>query len=288
MPRRYNRQATCRVIGYSVALVESGMRNDRRRAGFTTVGGRMGRITLAACALGLVILVTPLAPAVAGPPYMTDDPEPTDYRHFEIYAFTQGMTALGGTGGQSGIDFNYGGAPNLQLTATVPVDYDAPPGGPATGGLGNVELAAKYRFLTQQNFGLDVAVFPRVFLPSASANVGDQHASLLLPVWLEKDWGKWSAFGGGGCELNRGGDSKNFCQAGFAVTNQVRTDLQLGVEIFHQTADTIGGENTTSVGSGVRYDFNDHVHLLGYVGRGIQNADVTDRLNWYASVLFTF
>ena len=30
---------------------------------------------------------------------------------------------------------------------------------------------------------MDVAVFPRVFLPSASTNVGDQHASLLLPVW---------------------------------------------------------------------------------------------------------
>ena len=145
-------------------------------------------------------------PAMAGPPYLSDDPEPTDYQHFEIYAFSQGMTAQGDTNGQSGIDFNYGGAPNLQLTATVPMDYDVPSGGAMVGGLGNVELAAKYRFLTQQNFGLDVAVFPRVFLPSASANVGDQHASLLLPVWLEKDWGKWSAFGGGGCELNRGGD----------------------------------------------------------------------------------
>ena len=29
-------------------------------------------------------------------------------------------------------------------------------------------------------------------------------------------------------------------------------------------------------------------HLLGYVGRGIQNADETDRFNWYTSVLFTF
>ena len=225
---------------------------------------------------------------MAGPPFMADDPEPTETGHFEIYAFTQGMTALGGSGGQSGIDFNYGAASNLQLSATIPVDYNVPSGGAAVGGFGNIELAAKYRFLTQQNFGLDVAVFPRVFLPSASANVGDQHASLLLPVWLEKDWGKWSAFGGGGCELNRGGYSKNFCQAGFAVTNQVQRDLQLGIEIFHQTADTIGGHDTTSVGTGVRYDLSDHFHLLGYLGRGIDNVDKTDRLNWYASVLFTF
>jgi hypothetical protein len=27
----------------------------------------------------------------AGPPYLSDDPEPTDYQHYEIYAFTNGI-----------------------------------------------------------------------------------------------------------------------------------------------------------------------------------------------------
>jgi hypothetical protein len=238
--------------------------------------------------LGAAVWLGAISPALAGPPYLTDDPVPTDYQHFEIYTFTQVTTAQDGTGGQSGIDFNYGGAPNLQLTATVPVDYDVPAGGAAAGGLGNIELAAKYRFLTQQNFGVDIAVFPRVIMPSASTNVGDQHASFLLPLWLEKDWGPWSAFGGGGCEINRGGGSQDFCEAGLVVTNQIRADLQVGLEIFHQTADTIGGQDTTSIGAGVRYDVSAHFHLLGYVGRGIENADETDRLNWYTSVLFTF
>jgi hypothetical protein len=225
---------------------------------------------------------------MAGPPYMTDDPEPTDYQHFEIYTFNNGTITPGDTGGETGIDFNYGGAPNLQLTATVPLAYDLPDSGAAAAGLGNVELAAKYRFLTQQTFGLDVAVFPRVFLPSAASNVGEQHASFLLPIWAEKDWGPWSAFGGGGCELHQGGNSQNFCQLGLVVTRQVSSTLQAGLEIFHQSADTIGGQPTTSLGLGVRYDVNDHYHLLGYVGRGIQNADQTDRFNWYTSILFTF
>jgi hypothetical protein len=239
------------------------------------------------CLCGALTLAT-MRSATAGPPYLTDDPEPTDYQHFEIYAFTDGMAARDGTSGEGGIDFNYGAAPNLQLTATVPVAYDVPALGPAASGLGNVELAAKFRFLTQQTAGLDVAVFPRVFVPSASASVGEQHASLLLPVWVEKDWGPWSAFGGGGCEINRRGDSRDFCQAGLVVTRQIKSDLQVGLEVFHQTADTIGGQDTTSVGAGVRYDLNDHFHILGYVGRGIENADETDRLNWYTSVLFTF
>ncbi len=105
-------------------------------------------------------------PALAGPPYLTDDPEPTDYQHFEIYTFSQGMATQDGVNGEGGIDFNYGGAPNLQLTATLPAAYDFPVSGSPAIGPGNIELAAKYRFLTQDNFGLDVAVFPRLFLPS--------------------------------------------------------------------------------------------------------------------------
>lgn len=228
------------------------------------------------------------SPALAGPPYLTDDPEPTDYKHFEIYAFSQGTASQNGINGEGGIDFNYGGAPNLQLTATVPAAYNFPVSGSSAIGPGNIELAAKYRFLTQDNFGLDVAMFPRVILPSASTNVGDQHASYLLPIWIEKDWDKWSAFGGGGCEVNRGGDLQNFCLAGAAVTRQVASNLQVGLELFHQTPDTQGAQATTSVGAGVKYDLSDNFHLLGYLGRGIQNAAATDRYNWYTAVLFTF
>jgi hypothetical protein len=227
-------------------------------------------------------------PATAGPPYMTDDPEPTDYRHFEIYTFTNGTATRDGTSGEAGIDFNYGGAPNLQLTATVPAAYNTPLLGPSALNLGNVELAAKYRFLTQQNFGLDVAIFPRVFLPSASPAVGEQHASFLFPLWMEKDWGQWSAFGGGGCEINRGGDSENFCLMGAVVTRQITPSLQMGLEVFHQTPDTEGGLATTSLGVGLRYDLNDNFHLLGYLGRGVQNVEQTDQFNWYTSILFTF
>jgi hypothetical protein len=219
---------------------------------------------------------------------MTDDPEPTDYQHFEIYTFSQGTATQGGVGGEGGIDFNYGGAPNLQLTATLPATYNFPASGSSAVGPGNVELAAKYRFLTQDNFGLDVAVFPRVFLPSASPLVGEQHASYLFPIWIEKDWRQWSAFGGGGCEINRGGDSQNFCLMGAVVTRQVMPNLQVGLELFHQTADTHGEQATSSVGAGVKYDLNDNFHLLGYLGRGIQNAETTDRYNWYTAILFTF
>jgi hypothetical protein len=234
------------------------------------------------------LLLSVVSRGIAGPPYKSDDPEPTDYKHFEIYTFSNGTVTRDDRSGEAGIDFNYGAAPNLQLTAVLPAGYDFAAGSPTVVALSNIELAAKYRFLTQEVVGFDLAIFPRVFLPSASSAVGERHVSLLVPLWLEKDWGQWSAFGGGGCEINRGGDSENFCLMGLAVTRQFTTKLQLGLEIFHQTPDTQGSLATTSLGVGLRYDLNDNFHLLGYLGRGVQNVEQTDQFNWYTSILFTF
>lgn len=237
---------------------------------------------LIACALIFVL------PAKAGPPFVTDDPQPTDTGHYEIYAFAQGSAARDGSGSSYGIDFNYGAAPDLQLTAVLPLEVDMPKQGPNVAGLGNIELAAKYKFLHQEDIGWDVAVFPRVFLPSVSSNVGSKHTSFLLPLWAQKDWGSWSTFGGGGCVLNRGGDSQDYCLMGWALTRHILPDLTIGAEIVHQGADTKGGRTSTGVGGGLIYDLNDNVHLLAYAGPGLQNTAETARYTWYSSVLFTF
>jgi hypothetical protein len=248
---------------------------------------RCGHIAqwLGCCGLVLALLAEP---AFAGPPYVSDDPEPTDYKHFEIYTFNNGITTRSGTTGESGIDFNYGAAPDLQLTATLPGGFNRPSGGGTTLGPGNVELAVKYRFLHQDGFGLDVSVFPRVFLSSGSNITGDNRASLLLPIWIQKDWnGGWSAFGGGGCTVSEF-RAVDFCQVGGVLNYQLLPKLQIGAELFHQTADSVGTPASTSIGVGWRYDLNDNYHLLGYVRRGIENTNETDQVSWYASVLFTF
>jgi hypothetical protein len=153
-------------------------------------------------------------PAMAGPPLVSDDPEPTDAGHFEIYTFDYGINTRTGTAGEAGIDFNYGAAPDLQLTATLPEGYNSTAGGSTHVGLGNIELAAKYRFVHQDTFGLDVSVFPRIFLPSGSNVVGDNQVSLLLPIWIQKDFSEeGSAFGGSCCTFNEI-RTADFCQAG--------------------------------------------------------------------------
>jgi Putative MetA-pathway of phenol degradation len=238
--------------------------------------------------LGLCLSVLAMQPAYAGPPYVSDDPEPTDYRHFEIYTFNSGTSTHNGTDGETGIDFNYGGAPNLQLTATLPLGFSFPTTDPAQFGASNVELAAKYRFLHQSTFGWDVAVFPRVFLPSGSNAIGDRNVSLLLPLWAQRDLGDgWTTFGGGGCQIYAGATSQNFCMAGWVLTRQVTTKLQIGTELFHQTENS-ATPATTSLGIGAVYDINKNFHLLGYVRTGIQSPQQTDQISWYTAVLFTF
>ena len=186
--------------------------------------------------LPAILILCAASPALAGPPYLSDDPETTDYRHFEIYAFSNGTAAQDGTTGEGGIDFNYGAGPNLQLTAVLPGGYGFPTSAPAAAGLSNIELAAKYRFLRQDRAGLDVSFFPRLFLPSASSTVGEQHTSLLLPLWLEKDWGDWSAFGGGGCEINRGGNFSRLLRSRTRRNAQAVVEFAGGIGNFPSDA----------------------------------------------------
>jgi len=237
-------------------------------------------------ALAVAILLA--SPALAGPPYVTDDPEPTDEGHYEIYLFASGMAARDGSGGEGGIDFNYGAAPDLQLTAVLPLGWDDPKSGPSSVDLGNVELAAKYKFLHQDDSGVDVAFFPRVFLPAGSGAVGERHVSLLLPIWIGHSWDEWSTFGGGGCTIDHGGDSQNFCQLGWAATYQIVPNFQIGAEVYHQSAATKGGKASTGLGIGATWDLSDNLHLMASAGPGIQNAAETDRTTWYTALLVTF
>jgi len=100
------------------------------------------RLRIGGAALALALA----APAArAGPPYVTDDPEPTDTGHWEIYNFITATHTPGDTSGQGGFDINYGAAKDLQLTAVIPIDLESG----ARAGLGDIELAVKYRFLHQ-------------------------------------------------------------------------------------------------------------------------------------------
>src|SRR5271155_3257761 len=58
----------------------------------------------------------------AGPPFLTDDPEPVDYQHWEAYLFTMGDHS-GSVYNVEGpaVELNYGVLPDTQLHLIVPM-----------------------------------------------------------------------------------------------------------------------------------------------------------------------
>jgi hypothetical protein len=217
--------------------------------------------------LFLIFSVAPFGSATAGPPYLSDDPQPTDPGHWEIYNYVTGLNGEGGLSGLAGFDLNYGAAKDLQLTAVLPVGFSNVRGfafDGLRGGPGDVELAVKYRPLHQSegSWMPDVAAFPRLFVPTGGTRFGSGHAQLLLPVWAQKDFGPWSVFGGGGYQINPGAGQRNFWQGGVAITRDVSKRLNLGVEGFSQGDDTSTGGGFETANFALIYKLVTHWSLL--------------------------
>src|ERR1700729_1263006 len=75
--------------------------------------------------------------ALAGPPFVTDDPEPVDYQHWEFYTASMHSELKGDWSGTAPhFEVNYGAVPDLQLHLIAPLAYDSPPEGAGHYGLG--------------------------------------------------------------------------------------------------------------------------------------------------------
>jgi len=214
--------------------------------------------------------------ALAGPPYLTDDPDTTDVGHWEIYNFATGLgtpdsPGIGGLAGEAGFDINYGAAKDLQLTAVLPLAFGAPNAFGENGlraGPGDVELAIKSKFLHESDgtWTPDVAVFPRLFVPTADRALGAGRFELLLPIWAQKDFGPWSVFGGGGYQINPGSGQRNFWQGGGAISRSFGERLSLGAELYGQTRDTYAGGAYATLNMATTYRLTPHWSLLASAG----------------------
>jgi len=251
-----------------------------------------------AWAIGAIAMLGASA-AMAGPPYITDDPEPVELHHWEIYAFSAGaFDGRGATGQGPALEVNYGAAPNLQLHLIAPLAYDAPPGSPMTMGIGDTELGFKYRFVTpgKDDWFPQVGIFPLLEVPTGDARrgLGAGYVQGFIPVWIQKDLGKWTTYGGGGYWINPGPDNRNFWFAGWLLQRQVTDKLALGAEVFHTTSNQVGRPETTGFNLGGQYDFTDHYHLLFSAGQGgqlyaVDAAAVSPRAEtYYVAFQWTF
>lgn len=145
---------------------------------------------------GLLTYLQP-AEAGAGPPFMTDDPEPTETGHWEIYGpIVEGEGRGSAFEGSTGVEINYGAAPALQITLGLPAQFSHDHAG-WRWGAGDVAVSAKYRFYHNEQ-----SAFPsrrsRDDAPHREQRQGRRQGDSAFPIWLQKNAGAWSIFGGGG------------------------------------------------------------------------------------------
>lgn len=208
----------------------------------------------------------------AGPPYLTDDPDPVDPGHFEVnVAVIANRSHDGSEGSLPRIELNYGAMENLQLGIATPIVFDDPRGENTHVGLGDLQLSAKYRFLPEAPDRPMVAFFPSITLPTGDDDrgLGAGKLTLLLPLWFQKSWDddKWTTFGGGGWVYNPVG--RNYWVTGWAIQRQVTEKLAIGGELFFQTADGADAEDVLSGNLACVYDVSDLLHLHLSVGKDL-------------------
>lgn len=123
----------------------------------------------------------------AGPPFLTDDFGTTEKGHFEVQAFTHGAKNADGVEGAFGIDASTGVAGNFEIGVVLPLSYENPVGEPTRYGVTNFVVGGKYRFVDQEQAGVNISFAPSVSLPSLSNDMGSKYVSVTLPVWLGRE-----------------------------------------------------------------------------------------------------
>ena len=243
----------------------------------------MPRITLLAA--GFLVMATFMR---AGPPFVTDDPEPVEYQHWEVYLGSQyEHSGTGASGTLPHVEVNYGVMPDLQLHLVAPVAFAAPSDASREVGYGDTEIGAKYRFLQETDGQPQVGVFPLVELPTGDnvRGLGSGHTQLFLPVWLQKTVGTWTTYGGVGYWINPGAGNRNWWFAGWLIQKKVRPNLTVGAEIFHETSQSAGSDSATRMNFGIIWDLDETRHLLISVGPTIKGPTAYQA---YLALQFTF
>ncbi len=235
----------------------------------------------------VLLLVVPV-PSRAGAPYVTGDPEPVAYQSWELYLVSQ-VAHLRGLWAGTGPHFeaDYGLLPDLELHFVAPFVFIRPDEGTGRYGYGDTEIGFTLRFMHETEWSPQVGTAPLLELLSGGSRSGlvSGHVQAFLPLWLQKSFGPWTTYGGGGYWINPGTGNKDYWFVGWQVQRRILEWATMGVEVFHTTAARQDGEAQTRFNVGLVIDFTQNHHLLLSAGRGIQGP--TD-FQGYLAYEFTF
>jgi len=213
--------------------------------------------------------------AHAGPPFLTDDPDPVDRGHAEINLIGQGTRSAGGLGESLSGELNVGCADQVQCHVAVPLARDRPAGAAAQTGLGDIEFGAKVRFVDRPDDGWSAATYPTVFLPTGNARrgLGNGRAQLLLPLWVQRAIGSWRLDAGASLLVNPAPGARDVRYVGVLAQRAFGERLSVGAEVFHRSAPAVGETSSSGFNLGAIVALARDQNLLLSVGRGLTHVD---------------
>ncbi len=232
------------------------------------MNGKCSRLTLC-----LLLLLAASKLWAQGPPYQTDDPVPVDLHHYEFYIFgsTDGTPAETDSIGPA-LEFNWGAIPRVQLHAILPFGAVVPSNNPVyvpggTGatafGLTDMELGIKIALVKESKYIPQIGTFTMFEIPTGSygRGLGVGRVWYKVPLWLQKNIGKWLLDGGAGETIVPQTQYRNFPYAGFLLKYTFSERLEIGGEVFAHGREGFATPQTqasTMIDLGGYYHFKHH------------------------------
>jgi hypothetical protein len=224
----------------------------------------------------LVLLVSGLAacPSIRaqGPPFQVDDPVPVDFKHYEFYIFgsADGTPAEMDYAGPA-FEFNWGAVPRVQIHGILPFGgirplnnpIYAPAGtGPDATGLLDMELGVKLAIIKESKRVPQIGTFTMFEIPTGNSDKGLGVGTVWykLPLWLQKNSGKWLFDGGAGETVVPQTGYHDFPYGGFLVKREVSKKLELAAEVFSHGSE---GTVTPQTEASTMIDAGGYWHLKG-------------------------
>jgi hypothetical protein len=232
----------------------------------------MQKLLIISCLLALLCVQK----SYAGPPFNTDDPEPVEYKHWEYYVSSVNNYQQGIWSGTSPhFEVNYGLAPDLQVHILVPVNYTTLPHQKASLGYADTEVGVKYRFLQETGSRPQVGIFPIIEVPTVkNETFSNGKPKILIPVWAQKSWNKFTTYGGGGYWINPGAGNRNYFFSGWEAQYNLSPALMLGGEFYYHSTDVIGEKPVTAFNIGGSFNASTKVHLIFSAGHSLINGNI--------------
>jgi len=205
--------------------------------------------------------------ARAGPPFVTDDPEPPPPGGWEINVPFVLERASGSTEIDAPLfDLNYG-LPDIQLKLEVPIKIVHED----SNGTGDLLIGVKWRFFNSEKSQVQLGVYPQMLLPTGNhaRGLGEGRTAFVLPLVAQKSWDKWTLYGNVGFWWKTAAEARNYVYAGAVLERDINERLTLGAELFGNSPKERGGRSDVAFNLGGSWKLSTHVNLLFAAGRDI-------------------